>query len=166
MKHFLLSLLILFFVTSCSSGSKEKDSNEDSTNPLLVSEEPKGIDSVWNFYSGSIDDNSQFVMELSFNGENVDGNYWYVKHRKRIQLKGKIDTILQEVILTEKVNGEPTGHFKFRVDEDMLQGSWSLPMKKQAHGYKPANLYCDLIYSVRSVMITSSIIILKFSILR
>jgi hypothetical protein len=133
MKHLFLPLIITLLVASCSSKSEKKDNNPNTSDEVKdeqiveITEEP-AIDSLWNYYAGSVGTyDSPIVMELSFNGTDVTGNYWYAKHKKRIHLKGKLDSTTQEVKLDEFVKGKITGHFTFKVEEDQIQGSWFSP---------------------------------------
>lgn len=150
-KYFLFAIAAITMLYSCSSESDQKSDekdqiSEDSNGDDMPVDLAPAIDSVWNYYAGTVGIyDSQILMELSFNGTDVNGTYWYTKHGKPIRLEGSIDSLSQEVNLTEKVNGKITGHFKFDIEVGMIRGSWSLPNEKTGYGYEPSSFYCDLI---------------------
>ncbi|MFT6500030.1 MAG: hypothetical protein ACJASQ_000137 [Crocinitomicaceae bacterium] len=151
MKHLLLPLSIALLIASCSSKSEKKDNNPNASDEVIdeqideVIEEP-AIDSLWNYYAGSVGTyDSPIVMELSFNGSDVTGNYWYAKHKKRIHLKGEYDSTAQEVQLNETVKGKITGHFTFKVEDDQIQGSWFSPSATASS--EKQSFYCETMYT-------------------
>lgn len=127
---------------SCSSDDKDvKQGNDEQAEvsqksddkPVTEIEEVAGIDSTWNYYTGTVGMyDSQIIMELSFNGEDVNGSYWYSKHKKRLKLHGTFNEKDQTYSLTESISGKNTGGITFKKDGNNIIGKWQAPDKSFA----------------------------------
>jgi hypothetical protein len=137
MKLELIALLLLATLAACSNetnDSSEKETPqktvvEDQTKPAPEVEEEPTIDSSWNYYSAYIGTYQEPVMiELSFNGDNVNGSYWYAKHGKELKLTGELNSETQKYEVSESYKGKTTGKMMFSLDKDMsLIAEWSNP---------------------------------------
>jgi hypothetical protein len=58
------------------------------------------------------------------NKVNIEGKYYYLKHRKKMDLRGTLDKQANSIELTEYFEDKPTGHFEFYL-EDSASNYWS-----------------------------------------
>lgn len=137
MKKSIFTILILAVISSCSSEaetSEDKEQGVQTENSVIDGEEANieddinAIDSTWNYYAGTAGIyDSQLIMELSFNGSDVNGSYWYAKHKKRLTLTGTFNEKDQKFELDESYKGELTGRITFSVKNNELVGRWYAP---------------------------------------
>jgi hypothetical protein len=138
---FLPLLLFTLIIASCQNDSvssekgKKNTQNQDKTtseNAQTLSESELIIDTLeYSYFAGAIGLFEQEVLlELHCNEKTIEGAYWYLKHGKRIELKGSRSAKSNEWQLTERVKGKTTGHMTLVLKGDSLVGQWYAPEKK------------------------------------
>lgn len=65
-----------------------------------------------------------FSMQLTVQGTNVNGSYFYHKYMKDLDLTGTYDPSTRKVVLTESYKGEPSGYFEGTLKSSEFQGEW------------------------------------------
>jgi len=135
MKYYFL-LLFGIFLASCSEDTEAKADKE--TKQQEKPEAPEKADSVtaetpksYDYYAGAIGLYGEDVLlEINTKDLTIEGNYWYLKHGKRIKLKGTMAPKSNEWQIDESVKGVVTGHMTLRQKGDSLVGQWYAPGKE------------------------------------
>lgn len=139
MKTLIIALTISTLIVSCSSDTSESNNKEDAqptkedtSQSNEDTTETVAIDSAWSYYSAYIGIYDEPAMlELSFNGDDVNGSYWYAKHGKALKLTGKLNPDTQKYEVNETYKGKLTGKMVFTLDKDLtLNADWSNPKGK------------------------------------
>jgi hypothetical protein len=78
----------------------------------------------WQTFEGKIGTASVQLSLYNLGGEQLKGNYCYLKHETKLQLDGNNDN--GKVKLIETMNGKVTGYFFGSIDkEDSFTGTWT-----------------------------------------
>ena len=66
----------------------------------------------------------QLVMSLEKKGDKVSGSYYYPRFQKILKLEGKYDKKSRQLTMTERYDGQVTGHFEGKITADTFSGQW------------------------------------------
>jgi hypothetical protein len=141
-KRSLIPLFTILLLLCCVACQKRQASTQQASPPsATVSEEQAAAGGTTpaletKYFRGSIGSALGLQMKLTRDGQKLQGNYYYQKIGKRIDLRGSVDETGNVVLEEFDAGGKQTGTFKglWTTDEAGLidiAGSWTKPKGDQ-----------------------------------